>query len=63
MRYLNFDRHFNIYVALFVYLTTLGVLCLFKGGDFAQGMVTGSMLTVSTLLRGDEHRSPDGDDK
>lgn len=46
----GYERHVDKLLAFLVFLIVISVFC-FKGQtEFTQGLVTGSMLTISTLL-------------
>jgi hypothetical protein len=48
---MNWNQHLDKFIAVFVFLIAVGVF-MKSDSEFAKGLVTGAMLTISTLLRG-----------
>jgi len=44
------ERHLDKLLAFLIFLIVIGVFCAKGESEFTQGLVTGSMLTISTLL-------------
>jgi hypothetical protein len=57
---MDIERHFDKLLALTVFLLVLCVFCWKGDNEFTQGLVTGSMLTVSTLLGNRGVTKPNG---
>lgn len=44
------ERHLDKLLAFVIFLVLVGVFCWKDQSEFTKGLITGSMLTVSTLL-------------